>query len=698
MVSFRWSIVFIVLTAGCFRPANAAVDRIEIIERGPFANGAQFGSAGTYEWVRGRLHFAVNPGDPANARIVDLSRAPTDKRGMVTYRGDFLLLTPRDPARRNRRLLFEVGNRGNIGMLSFFNDAPTTNHPLTITDAGNGFLFRRGYSLLWTAWNWDVTAGDGRFQIELPIARENKEAIFSRISAEITVNWLSRCEPLVWGNSRGYPPVTDHLDTAVLTVRNHQRDLRTPVATDQWHIGCSLNSSDEPNPAHLYFANGFKPGRLYELIYVARDPRIVGLGLAAIRDSLSFFRFENTDLAGSPNPLAGEVDHTLIFGISQSGRVIQHLLYEGMHVDEVGRMVFDGALVHVAGAGKGSFNHRFAQTTRHPSVHEDHQYPADFFPFATTTQKDPLTGARGDVLVRARELGLVPKIIYTGTSSEYWTRASSLLHTDVDGTVDIPLDHRTRLYVFTGAQHGVWAYSDKAYFDNCINPLDYRPPMRALLLHLDRWIADGVLPPESVYPRIKDNTLGSVSLWKSEFPLIANLKLPRTNLAPPRLSLGQRWSKGIIDTVPPDYGLSFVTLVPMPDRDGIDMGGVRLPAVAAPLGTYLGWNLKNSKLDTEGRISRWSGSFIPFALDRNLRTSIADPRPSIETRYRSREMYLRLVRQASRGLHYRGFLLDEDVPRVIRRAGSFYDRIIVRNTTSDSCGYTVPGEILHKSN
>ena len=687
---FRWSIIFVALSAGWIRASNAAVERIEIIERQPFAGGAKFGSVGSYERIRGRVHFVVNPRDTANARIVDLSRARTDNRGLVTFSGDFLLLTPRNSERANRRLLYEVGNRGNLGMLSFFNDAPQNNRPMDKTDAGNGYLFRNGYSMLWTAWNWDVTDGDGRLQIDLPIARENKKVIFGQVSAEITVNWPSRCEPLAWGNSRGYPPAPSHLDTATLTVRKNQGDLRKLVSRDQWYIGCVRHGSVEPSQIHLYLTDGFVPSRLYEFVYIARDPRVVGLGLLAIRDSLSFFRFERTDVEDTPNPLAGDIDHTLIFGISQSGRVIQHMLYEGMHVDEFGRMVFDGAFVHVAGAGKGSFNHRFAQTTRHPSVYEDHQYPADFFPFATTPQQDKITGTSGDVLGRAKSLGMVPKIFYTGTSTEYWTRASSLLHADVDGSVDIPLHHRVRLYVFVGAQHGIWSYSHKAFFDNCINPLDHRPPMRALLSHLGQWVTNEALPPESVFPKIKDKTLGSYRSWKSAFPKISNLRLPSQNLAPPRLHLGQRWVKGIIDIVPPGLGLPFVTLVPMPDQDGIDMGGIRLPAVAAPLGTYLGWNLRHRAFGTKSQVGRWSGSFIPFALNKEGKIPKREPRLSIKSRYRDRRGYILAVRRAANALRDRGFLLDEDLTHTIEQAGAFFDRIVERNPTSEGCEYTVP--------
>ncbi|HIO03702.1 MAG TPA: hypothetical protein EYN14_17405 [Alphaproteobacteria bacterium] len=668
---------------------EARVEGLEILERTPFAEGHQFGNSGAYERIRGRLHYAVDPYNAANGLIVDLALAPLDSQGMVPFSGDFMLLRPVEPKRGNQTLLYEVGNRGNVGMLSFFNDAPRTNQPISLADTGNGFLFREGYTLLWSAWNWDVTDGNHRMQIDLPVATDGGDPIINRIAVEITVNVPSRCEPFAWGNSRGYPPVPKFAESGTLSVRARQTDSRHLLPRNRWSFGCVPRGGEAPSSTHLYLVDGFEPGLLYELIYKTRDPRIVGLGLAAIRDTMSFFRFFETDSVGIPNPLWGATDNALVFGISQSGRVIQHMIYQALHIDEAQRMVFEGALVHVAGGGKGSFNHRFAQTTRHPSAHEDHQYPADFFPFATTLQTDPVTVEVGDVLARAKKNNAVPKIFYTNTSTEYWTRSASLLHTDTQGTVDVELDSRARSYLLAGTQHGVWAFAHRAFYENCLNPADQRPLMRALLGHLALWVGKGVLPPDNVYPRIDAGTLGTVAIWQNEFPQLPNLRLPDHNLAPPRLDHGPRWERGIVDYVPPKFGPSYVTLIPTPDADGVDRGGLRLPEIAAPLGTYLGWNLRRAKFGASKFIGRWSGSFVPFSVNELERIETGDPRVSLEGRYGDRSGYLEKVRDASRKLHARGFLLSEDLQRINKRAGQFYDRLIARDLTSDSCAYTV---------
>ena len=671
-------------------PAEAKVERLEIVERIPFANGLHFGRVGAYERIQGRLHYSVDPSDPANGFIVDLTLAPTDGRGMVVFSGDFMLLRPLDGAQGNQRLLYEVGNRGNIGALSYFNDAKPTNQPLSLADSGNGFLFHEGYTLLWSAWNWDVVEGNDRMQINLPIARNTDgSSITGTIVAEITTNFSSQCEPIVWGNSRGYSPVHSFLDSSTLSVRARQLDLRQNIDRSRWSFGCMSNDSPEVLPTNLYLADRFKPGFLYELSYITKNPRIVGLGLASIRDAMSFFRFDKMDHIGELNPLWGGIDNALIFGISQSGRVIQHMIFQNFHRDESERMVFDGALVHVAGGGKGSFNHRFAQTTRHPSVHEDHQYVADFFPFATVPQRDHITGEDGDVLEHAKEAKAVPKIFYTTTSTEYWGRSASLLHTDTQGRADIALDERARLYFFSGAQHGVWSFGHRAIYENCINPLDYRPLLRALLGHLGRWVEGTGTPPKSIYPNISNGALGTVSQWQLSFPEIPGARVPTYNLAPPKLDNGPRWDLGIIDHVPPRLGPVYTTLVPMSDHDGLDLGGLRLPMIEAPLGTHLGWNLRREKFGASDYIGRWSGSFLPFEIDEQRRKETGDPRLSIERRYGNQNNYLSAIEVAANQLYQRGFLLKDDINRILGRALAFHSQLMQRDQHNTSCDYTI---------
>jgi len=577
--------------------AAAEVERVEILRREAFAGGMSFGTTGAYEKIVGRLHYRVDPRHAANQRIVDLALAPAGPDGWVRFTGDFLLLKPVDLAKGNHRLLYEVNNRGGLGMLPRFNLAVGSNDPSSPEHAGNGFLMAQGYSLLWSAWNWDVLPGGGRLQIELPVATDGGRPISGRVVSEIVVDRRSASEPLAWGNSRCYPVADPDAADAVLTVRDGQRGARLPIPRARWRFARADGDRVVPDPASLWIDGGFDPGRIYELVYTARDPRVVGLGLAAIRDSIAFFRFAARDSAGTPNPLvaadpAGRLRpdpaHAYIFGISQSGRVIQHMLWQGFHVDERGRLVFDGAMPHVPGGGKGAFNHRFAQTTRHPSEFEDHQAFADVFPFVPGPQTDPMTGETGDVLAVAKALGKVPRVMYTGTSTEYWTRSASLVHTDVTGTRDAVLDPAVRLYVIAGGPHQNSRTSAQTGYAHPGNPLDHSAPLRALLVALDAWVAAGTAPPSSVYPRLDRGELISASRHKDTFPAIPGARHPGTMLQPPRLDFGPRFrTTGIAEVLPPVFGPAYVALVPAADTDGNDVGGIRTPDVSVPLGTYL---------------------------------------------------------------------------------------------------------------
>lgn len=657
--------------------AHAAVTRIEVAGRTPLAGGMAFGAAGAYEKITGTLTYAVDPENPANDRIVDLALAPRDAAGRVTFAADFVLIKPVDRSRGNGRLVYGVNNRGNLVMLHTFNDAPWNNAPVSAADMGNGFLLRRGYTLLWSAWNWDVVAGTGRLQIDLPIAGDGGRPITGPVAAEMTAEWPTDTLPVAWGGSLGYPPADPAEPGATLSVRATPQGRRRVLPRERWRFLAAA-------PVRVRLDGGFEPGLVYELVYTARDPRVVGLGLAAIRDALSFFRF-----AGAPNPLAGDdgkgrPQAVLIYGFSQSARVIQHMLLEGLHVDEAGRGVFDAAFVHGPGAGKGSFNHRFAQTTRHPSHWEDHLYPADVFPFTAAVGRDPETGAEAGLMDRARALGVVPHRLYLSAATEYWTRAASLLHTDAAAARDVEPDARARLYEVAGAAHGVGFRSGRGGFINCPNPLDYRPLARALLVALDRWATQGRAPPDSAFPRIADGALGSVAAYRATFPAIGGLGLPTGNLRPPRLDHGPRFAAaGIADRQPARPGAPYATLVPLPDRDGLDRGGVRLPEVAVPVGTYLGWNLRR---DGPDRLGRWQGAFLPLAASAAARRAGGDPRPSLAERYGSEPEFLERTRAAAAALLRRRLLLAEDVPGIIARAGRAY-RALAAAPSGTGCGY-----------
>lgn len=674
------------LSLACFLAgpplALGEVERVEITVREPFAGGKLFGEAGAYERVKGRLHYAIDPTDPANQAIVDIDLAPIDDRGLVTFSGDFLLLRPIDPERGNRTLLYEVNNRGGLGMLPMFNHASRSNNPHQAEHAGDGLLFEQGYTMLWSAWNWDVASGADRLLIDLPIAKVEGKTMVGPVAAEFVLAQPARSAAFMWGFSKGYPPFDRNDLKASLTWRDEPDGERHVIPRNAWYFSDFDTSRKPAQPTRVTADDGFIPGRIYEVVYEARDPVVVGLGLASIRDAIGHFRFEDADIAPT-------VERAVVFGISQSGRVINHIIWQGFHRDEAGRDLFDGAMVHVAGAGKGSFNHRFAQTTRHPSQHEDQQYPADFFPFNTVATIDPVTGEEGSLHDVARLAGSIPKIFYTTTSTEYWTRAASLLHTDVQGEKDVPMAPETRLYFFAGAQHGNWSWDIRGPYEHCTNAFDHSFAMRALLSSLQHWIEGGENPSDSVYPSLENGTLGTVAQYLERFPEIPTVRTPADNLKPPRLDLGPRFEKqGIVDIQPAKFGEPFMTTVPLPDEDGLDLGGIRLPEIAVPVATHTGWNLRHSDVGTSTTLARWSGSMLPFPATDLIRKATRDPRRALEQRYRSKEDYAGKIKSVAEELVDQRFLLARDVDRITSAALERFLRVQAHDPSDFSCDFT----------
>ncbi|WP_169979424.1 alpha/beta hydrolase domain-containing protein [Tautonia rosea] len=641
---------------------DAGVVRLEIEHREPFADGHEFGLVGAYERLSGRAMLEVDPDDPSNRAIHDLKLAPRNDRGFVEFSTEFDLLAPVNPKRGNRRIFFEVNNRGNKLAPGAFLDRGG-NEFKSLDDAGNGFLFQEGYHLLWCGWNGDVLPGGERLTIDLPITKDASGPIEGRIYAEICVDESSRSEPLAWGNSDPYPVIDP--EQAVVTMRPTRDALAEVIPRDRRAFARLDGDQVVPDPRYLYLEEGFRPGWIYEVVYTTQNPRVTGLGFAAVRDVVSFFRNEESPA----NPLAGAVDGVIAFGISQSGRFLHDFVYQGFNADETGHAVFDGVFAHVPGAGKGMFNGRFVQTTRHGSPHQDRLYLSESFPMTTAPSTDPWTGRTGDTLERARAAGVVPKMVFTNTSAEYWTRAASLLHTDVDGTVDVGHDPNVRIYFIAGGQHGVTTETSRGIYVNLINTLDYRGVLRALLVALDDWATRGVEPPPSRYPRIDDGTLIRADAYRRTFPELPGIALPRTHYVPTRLNFGPRWeSEGIIDEVPAVAGQPFLSLVPAPDADGNDRAGIRLPQLAVPVATFTGWNLRSVEAGAAGQLAKFNGSLLPFPGDERQRVAKGDLRLSVQARYPNFAHYLGLYSECLLELESQRFLLDEDVVRLLRAA------------------------------
>jgi len=660
----------LLLTGGSLAPAE--VVRIEIHDRQPFAAGMSFEPVGPYERLTGRLFLEADPDAPVNARICDLRLAPRNARGRVEYWTDFCLLTPVDPCRGNRRLLYDVSNRGNkLALWTFNSAAERTNDPLTRAHAGNGFLMRHGYSLLWTGWNGDVVEdGTGRLMAGLPEALLDGEPITGPVHLEICVAEPMPSRPLSWspwGAFASYPPATVDPKQASLTVRRSRADPPETISPDDWGFGRVEDGRVIPSSTDIHVRGGLQPGLLYDLVYTAQRPRVTGLGPASVRDAVAFFRHAAAEGPAGANPLAAAIDAALIFGISQSGRFAHHFLYDGFNTDVAGRPVFDAALIHVAGAGKGMFNHRFRMVTDYGSHHEGHLSGSEFFPFAPVPQTDPVTGRSGDTLANCRASGQVPRIMFVQSSTEYWSRAASLLHTDADGRDDLALPPEVRVYLVAGAQHlgaGLHARGMCQQPDNILD--DRGPVLRALLVALEEWITNGTQPPPSSHPRISTATLVDLDTFRRQFPRIPGVNQPRGHYQPPRLDFGARFHEdGVAEFMPPRTAAGYRTLVPAVDADGNELAGIRLPDVEVPLGTFTGWNLRAAASGAEGMLSPLDGMYLPFAMSCEERVERGDPRPSVRERYPTRADYLAKLTDAALRLHAERLLLAEDVAAIL---------------------------------
>ena len=657
---------------------------LRIAERGPFAENHPFGAAGPYERLVGRAHFAVDPRATARADITDLDKAAVDAQRRVRFAADVMILKPKDMALGNRRLFLDYGNRGNKRALQFFNDAPGSNDPRCLEHAGNGFLMRRGYAIAWIAWQGDLLPGDGRMLLDLPVATDRGKPITGSVRVEYiadqagitTLPLSSRV------STRSHPAVS--LDTleARLTRRRYPEDVREPIAADQWcfgriegGLGLDNQGAEQaliPSDTHIHIPAGFEPGWIYELVYTGRDPLVLGLGHVAVRDFASFLKYGERDAAGVPNPLreaGARIEKAYAWGRSQTGRCIRDFVHLGFNADAQGRRVFDGVLPHVAGAGLMWLNHRFASgVSPAGQQYEDHFNIADRFPFSYAISTDHLTGRRDAILKRPET---DPLVMHSQTSTEYWQRRGSLVHTDTRGN-DLEQPENVRVYLWASSQH----FADpnlkkpgRGVCQNVINVVATSMLFRALLDALDRWATDGTPPPPSRIPRRADGTLVAAEEWRARFPGIPGVMTPSGPSDLPLLDFGPDLERGILAKEPPEVmpGKSYTVLVPAVDADGNDIAGVRAPMVAAPLATYAGWNLRARGFG-HGAMHTFVGSTLPFAATEAERRMTGDPRPSIRERYPDRQAYVAAIRAAAERLITDGLMLEEDLERVAAAA------------------------------
>ena len=608
----------------------------------PLAEGAAFGQVGAYERVIATARGEVDPADPANKGIALIDKAPRNARGKVEYATDVFILRPKDFSRGNGRILYEVNNRGRKMLFGNIADGPQgVNDPKTLADLGNAFPLRQGYTIVWSGWDPDAPRANMGLALTAPVATDNGQPIVQTVREEfVSGTRVGLLEVF----KLSYEAATLEQPRARLTVRERAADEPRELPLNQWSFvdGRSIKLRDGTKP---------KPGFLYEFHYEARNPKVQALGFAATRDVVSWLRHDPDAVQAT----GGKITHALAIGFSQAGRYLRNHISEGFNRDEKGRRVFDGIHSHIAGVGRVFFNTPFAQPARTGTQHEDHDFPENAFPFSTATLSDPLAGKTGSLF---RGDGSDPLLIETNTSTEYWQKGASLLHTDPLGTQDITLPANARVYMIAGTQHGgrAGATTDPGPNINPRNPHNPMPAVRALLVALDDWVVSGKAPPPSRVPTLADGTL--VDADKAGFPAVPGAAIVRTTnrIAPPG-----DW----VHPKPADR--AYRTMVCKVDADGNEAGGIRLPDIAVPLATYTGWNEYKPPYPA-GEIADRDGSCLPFPVDKAAREASGDPRLSIAERYKSGADYVARVQAVVTALLADRLILPEDAEKYIERA------------------------------
>jgi hypothetical protein len=616
-------------------PARAEVTKFEVLARqAPALEGRSFGQSGVAEKITGRATIALDPADPHNAVIADIALAPRNAQGRVEAVTDVVILRPEHP---NGTLLFEVVNRGRKLITGWTQDTDGVAGARLeqAADAGNGFLLASGYTLVWAGWQADAPPSPGTVKIAVPTV------------------------PGVTGPSREEftlpPGPGPHRITLSYPVADPaSAQLAVHARADEPRQALGSAKLIDPVTVEITPAPGMPAGALYELTYTARDSRVMGMGLAAMRDVTAFLRRD-----GSPaNPLAGTgISRAIGFGISQSGRVLRDFIYFGMNQDERGRVVFEGAMPIIPGARRSFLNARFAQPGRNPGPQFDRLYPVLQFPFTYPVLDDRLSGRRDGILLRCRLNNTCPHVMQMDSEFEFWGSQASLNVTDPQGyPIDMPAD--IRLYLLTGAPHSnQW---DAVVTSNpaCalpLNPNSGGAALRALITDMNAWISEGVEPPASRYPQIGQGTL-----------------VPAEQAYLPIPALGYRGQHARANLVEQGEGLpeirgEYPLFFPRTGRDGNAVAGIRLPIIAAPRATYTGWNPQAGAGGPQ-ELCTQLGGVAPLPATAEEARAAGDPRPSLQELYPSPDAYVGAVQRVADELAHSRLLLPQDAAAAVTAA------------------------------
>jgi hypothetical protein len=639
----------------------------------PTFDGVSFGAVGQYEKLRGTAYGELDPLDARNALITDIENAPRNANSKVEYSMDIFILKPMHLGSGNHRILLDFNNRGEM-RLGRLNEVELTNNPTTAAHAGNGFIMKLGYSVVGNGWDFGATSDDDGLTISVPVAKNPVGSANPDITGP-SYEYIVFDNATTMQSALAYAAATLDKSQATLTVRARLDDPPVIVPESGWEYTSAAGTAIRLLPT----GTAFQQSHIYEFMYTAKNPVVAAIGLAATRDFVSFLRHAVSDDFGSPNPLAGDVQHTFSYSISQPSRTLNDFQALGFNEDEQGRRVIDGILSHTGGGSGDQINYRFGQTGRTERNRQNHLYPEGVFPFAHQVLKDHLSGKTGGRSELCRASHTCPKRFEVNTANEYWVKAGSLLHTDTRGR-DLKDPENVRFYLISGLSHGVGNVTTRGTCQQFLNPTSPYPAHRALLVALDEWVSHGTMPPKSEVPRVFDNTAvfavpqagsqtGIVPQSALGWPTLPGVTYNGLITTRYFLDFGPLLDNGIVSNYPPSIvgRPTYPIFVSKVDEDGNEVAGIRMPPVEAPIATTTGWALRRAGF-SENEGCEANGQHIALKTTQMERMAVGDPRQSLEERYKNHDGYVKAVTKAADKLQKQRFLLPDDVQQYIDEA------------------------------
>jgi hypothetical protein len=652
---------------------NMSLVSIDIKEEKLLEEGKVFGKSGKYKEIIGLAKFSLDPNLEINKKVTDIENLSTNSEGMVEFTADVHIMLPVDMNKSNKKIIYDVNNRGNKVMLSQFNSASRGIMVAGVApedDTGNGFLMEEGYTLVWLGWSNDAPPIEGKLRLYSPEISKNGHPVLGKIYSQFqplkNVNQIMLSDRM----HVPFPAYNTNDQEAILSFKKYPDDDAIEIPREKWRFAWDDGNEVLDNPNFIYMEEGFKAGIMYQVSYKAYGAKATGLGLAATRDLISYLKYSED----KNNPTSSSIDYAYAFGVSQSGRFLRQFIYLDFNYDSLDREVFDGIIPHVAGGMRGEFNQRFGQASKDlPSV------IAQLFPSSSIPTDDIEAAKKEGLMDKLAKRKSNAKIFFVNTGAEYWRGDASLIHTTSDGKNDLESPANARVYHLSSCMHGpgIWPPTDTQDVDgmrgqNLLNSIDYTPLMRALLVNLDNWVSKDINPPQSQHPKISDGTAVNPNSLREKYIKIP-MSFPEHFSFPRKMNFGN--DEDVINKLPPEQGKFYGSLVSDVDDDGNEIAGIKHPDVAIPLATSTPWNLRHEDVGAPYQIIGLTGgprgSTVPFKKDKT--DDSEDDRLSISERYSSKEEYLKLISEYSKELIKEGYLLEYDLENILDRSGSRWD-------------------------